>query len=109
MAFFRHQSYQKNEWKFNDKQFESFKEIVALLKKKQIPFILVNQPITPDLYQSYSNNADFDSAMKNYAKYYNFNEILKLDDSLHFYDSNHLNQNGVVVYDQEIAQILKKI
>lgn len=109
VEFFQHQSYQKNEWKFNDKQFESFKEIVALLKKKQIPFILVNQPITPDLYNSYSNNVDFDNAMKKYAKYYNFNEILKLDDSLHFYDSNHLNQNGVIIYDREIAQILKKI
>ena len=109
MEFFRHQIYQKNKWKFNDKQFESFKEIVTLLKKKQIPFILVNQSITSNLYKSYSNNADFDNAMKSYAKYYNFNEILKLDDSLHFYDSNHLNQNGVVVYDKEIAQILKKI
>ncbi|MBK8599644.1 MAG: hypothetical protein IPN80_03035, partial [Flavobacterium sp.] len=35
--FFRHQSYPKNEWKFNDKQFESFKEIAALLKEETNP------------------------------------------------------------------------
>ncbi len=108
LTFFEHQSYEKNEWKFNDEQFASFQEIVALLELKKIPFILVNQPITAGLYKSYSNNAVFDNSMKKYAEYYNFNEILKLDDSLHFYDSNHLNQNGVVVYDQKIAQILKK-
>lgn len=92
----------------NQSQLASFTESMSYLKGKNIDVILVFSPISSSRYLSYSNNSYFDSIMKNYSEYYNFNEILSLDDSLHFYDSYHLNQNGVEIFNKKLIDILNK-
>jgi hypothetical protein len=37
---------------------------------------------------------------------YDFNTIINLDDTLHFYDSNHLNQKGVEVFNHSLISEL---
>jgi hypothetical protein len=92
----------------NEKQLKAFSEIVRFLKNKDIELILVYAPITKHSYRSYSNNRSFDSIMESYSKYYNFNEIISLNDSLHFYDEHHLNQNGVEVFNNKLIELLDK-
>jgi hypothetical protein len=98
----------KNVWKFNKKQIENFQENIALLKNKNINIVLVYAPITNSLYNSYTNNSYVDSVMNCYnLPYYNFNELMQLDDSLDFIDAHHLNQTGVNKFNSKLNEILK--
>lgn len=99
-----HKPYKAQKWNLDAGQFESFEEILAMLKERNIEVVLVNAPTSPSLYQSYTNNAEFDSIMTGYGKYYNFNEMLKLDDTQHFYDDNHLNKAGVQVFNEKLLE-----
>ena len=109
IEYFKHISHPNTEWVYNQKQFIAFEKICALLKSKNIPFVLVYAPVTPSLYKSYTNQKEFDEKMSSYGDYYNFNEIIHLDDSLHFYDSHHLNQRGVEIFNEEIIKNVKPI
>ncbi|OYU81513.1 MAG: hypothetical protein CFE23_03340 [Flavobacterium sp. BFFFF1] len=107
LRYFKNVKYdKKRKWEFNPAQFAAFERNIALLKKKGIKFVLVQSPITPSLYQSYENNNVFDEKMKKYAdsNYYNFNEIVRLNDSLDFNDADHLNQNGVNKFDHQFIE-----
>ena len=70
--------------------------------------MLVYAPIPKANYNSFSNNTYFDSIMKSYAPYYNFNETISLIDSLHFYDADHLNQDGVHIFNEKVMEVLKE-
>ena len=96
------------EIELNDAQWNSFLENIALIREANIEVIFVYAPITPSLYDSYTNNDYFNTLMKSQGTYYNFNEILSMDDSLHFYDSHHLNQKGVDIFNKELLDILNK-
>lgn len=89
-----------------DYQIDTFTEIVRMLNDKKIELILVFAPIPQVNYVSYQNSVYFDSVMVKYATYYNFNELLTLNDSLHFYDSHHLNQDGVEIFNRELIKII---
>lgn len=108
MKYFKHLSYPDAEWIYNQKQFVAFEKICALLKNENIPLVLVYAPVTPSLYKSYTNQKAFDEKMSNYGDYYNFNEIIHLDDSLHFYDSHHLNQRGVEIFNEKLIAVVLK-
>ncbi|GGD22062.1 hypothetical protein [Flavobacterium orientale] len=99
-------SYKPQEYLFKSNQFDQFEKNLEILKKGNCKVILIQAPITKALYNSYSNNEFFDLKMKSYATYFNFNELMELNDSLHFYDDHHLNQKGVALFNQEI---IKKI
>jgi hypothetical protein len=92
----------------NEDQSIAFNEIKRIAKEKNIELILVYAPVTSSLYYSYSNNQVFDSIMTNNSRYYNFNKILSLNDSLCFYDSDHLNQNGVKIFDNKLIELIDK-
>lgn len=108
IGYFKFIDYPKNEWKFKDSQIKEFNECLQILKKKNIKTILVFAPITPRLYNSYTNNNYVDSTFDSYnLEYYNFNEIIQLNDSLDFYDNDHLNQQGVKQFNQKLIEVLK--
>jgi len=85
-------------------QWVVFEEIVKSLKARGIKVILVFAPVTKYLYESYSNVEAFDSLMAASAEYYNFNEILSLEDTIHFYDYHHLNQRGVELFNRKFLE-----
>lgn len=101
---------QAKEWKINIKQLRNFNRIINTIKDKKIPLILVYTPVTKSFYNSYKNNSYFDSLMNGYnLNYYNYNNIEKfLDDSLHFYDDHHLNQDGVNIFNKIFRETLYK-
>jgi len=106
IKYFKYIEYSQRQWNLNKKQLNNFENIILKIKEKNIRLVLVYIPITPSKYSSYENNAQIDSVMNSYAEYYNFNEILNLNDSLHFFDSHHLNQKGVNIFNKKIIEIL---
>lgn len=107
MKNFKHIKMKNEKIELLDNQLLSFKKNINLFKGKEIPFVLVYAPVTKTLYKSYTNKETFDSIMKSIGPYMNFNEPSFLDDSLHFYDSNHLNQNGVAVFNKRLIREMK--
>jgi hypothetical protein len=107
MKFYKFIDLEKQQWTFNPKQLEAFKKIITIIAKKKIKVLLVQPPITKSLYNSYENTERFDNEMKKYSTYFNYNEILQLNDSVHFYDADHLNQNGVRVFNNAILKMLE--
>jgi hypothetical protein len=107
VKYYKHQiTKEKNEWKFNPKQIKKFEENISLIKRKNINLILVYAPFTKSLYNSYTNNNYVDSLMESYGlPYYNFNELMLLDDSIDFYDPSHLNQIGVNKFNKKLIEI----
>jgi hypothetical protein len=87
-------------------QMTAFKKIVRLINSKGIGLVLVQTPLTQKEYNSYSENKSFDEIMSVHSTYFNFNELITLNDSVHFYDPNHLNQNGVNVFNKKLIELL---
>tara|TARA_B110001452_G_scaffold260197_1_gene257435 strand:+ start:1744 stop:2640 length:897 start_codon:yes stop_codon:yes gene_type:complete len=106
--FYQSTEFEKKEISLLEYQLESFSEIVQMIKERGIKLVLVYAPIPKVNYDSYLNTNYFDSVMQEYSTYYNFNEITSLNDSLHFYDSHHLNQNGVNIFNDKLIEILNK-
>ncbi len=108
IAYYSPTTLPKQTLDLNQKQLESFEEVINILKGRNIDVIFIFAPISKSLYSSYSDYSDFDKLMTEYPSYYNFNEILSLNDSLHFYDSDHLNQTGVEIFNKSLIKILKE-
>ncbi|MGB1232431.1 MAG: hypothetical protein ACPG5M_09345 [Winogradskyella sp.] len=92
----------------NEDQLQEFSKIVSKLKNEDYKVVLVYAPITPTYYSSYTNTRYFDSVMKTHSEYYNFNKLIRLEDSLHFYDKDHLNKNGVNLFNEKLIKVLEK-
>ena len=90
----------------NPEQMMAFKELVNWVKSKDIELILVQAPVTTIEYNSYDDNISFDKLMQDYSRYYNFNALITLDDSLHFYDPHHLNPLGVETFNSDLIDLL---
>jgi hypothetical protein len=107
LAFYKPKKHQSQELKIKNYQLDAFKEILDILSKKKIEFILVRAPITKSMNQSYTNKEDFDKMMSSYGSYHNFNKTINLIDSVHFYDKYHMNQNGVKIFNHKLIETLK--
>ena len=93
---------------FPAQQIESFEFVINAVKASGAKLKLVYAPITKALYQSYTNNNYFDQTMRKYGDYKNYNKVLELNDTVHFYDDNHLNQLGVKIFNDQIIEDLKQ-
>ena len=93
-------------WNITEKQVKYFERSLELIREHEIPVILVQTPITNVMYQSIRNNDEFDELMRSYGVYYNFNELVELDDELHFFDEDHLNQAGVEIFSEKLMEVL---
>ena len=100
-VYYKNEKHKKSNIKLNRSQINSFKRIISFLSKKHVQILLVQAPVTKSLYHSYKNKIYFENLIRNYGKFYNFNELMNLDDSLHFYDADHLNQLGVEIFNAE--------
>lgn len=91
------------DFEFNTLSLEAFADMIALVKDRGIRYHLVYVPITKPLYRAVSRQSDFESIMATYGGYHDFNKILSLD-STYFYDRHHLNQRGVVVFNDTLIK-----
>jgi poly-D-alanine transfer protein DltD len=109
LSYFRNVTYKKKySHEMNPEQFQAFERLVQKFKVRNVRLILIQAPITNALYNSSTINNEFDSKMKSFGEYYNFNETVQLNDSLDFFDDAHLNSNGVQKFNQIVIEKLFK-
>jgi hypothetical protein len=106
MKRFKYITHNKKELEPMPIQVAAFNYNIKLINQLGINLILVQTPITNSLYEAHALNVEFDHQMEDLGTYLNFNEILQLDDSIHFYDSHHLNQDGVDVFNEALIKEL---
>ncbi|HAX95886.1 MAG TPA: hypothetical protein DCY35_05115 [Prolixibacteraceae bacterium] len=94
-------------WKPRAYQLDAFREIIRLADERDIPLILVQAPVTSYKYNEYTNNDEIDRFFADYADHYiNFNLLLDLSDQMHFYDEQHMNQEGVRIFNLAFINML---
>ncbi|MFP9100013.1 hypothetical protein ACLI09_13270 [Flavobacterium sp. RHBU_24] len=89
---------------FNEKQMAAFEKSIALLEKSGIQYALVFAPVPKSTYNAFSNTQDFEVYFNRWGRYYDYNTRVDLNDSLHFFDNNHLNQRGVELFNRELLK-----
>jgi hypothetical protein len=94
LSYYNVEKFEIDSWNFNTELFKEFDQIIELLQKRNIEFVLVQAPLSPDYYFSHSNNEEFDQIMEKQGTYYNYNQLMKWDNTKHFYDKQHLNTIG---------------
>ena len=105
LKYFKKTNFTKSEIKLNQEQVHAFENCISIIKKKNIKLVFIFAPVSNSLYSSYSNVLIFNGMMNNYGKYYDFNRIIQLDDSLCFYDPEHLNQMGVALFNTKLISV----
>jgi hypothetical protein len=98
----------ENPWEISATQLNYLEKNIELLKEKNIPYLIVQTPITKRLYEARTNNAEIDSILNSYGTYKSFQTDLNLNDTIDFYDSNHLNQEAVVKFNEVFIEYLRK-
>lgn len=83
-------------------QKQAFYYNLGTIRNAGIPLLLIQAPVTRALYRSYLNTDEIDNWLSEQGHYLNFNKMLNLDDSLHFYDPHHLNSLGVQVFNEAL-------
>jgi len=85
---------------------EAFKKIVATCKKRHIKLVLLTVPNYKNLNPAFENRVR--KLVNNDAVIYQYNtqNPIYLDKS-YFYDENHLNKKGAVIFTHELADYLK--
>ena len=105
VSYYKEEKLPEKRWELKEMQVEAFKRCLSMIRAKGAKLILINAPVTFSHYSSHPNQAYFNKRMSNYGTYYDFNEIMSLDNS-YFYDSNHLNQNGVELFNRKLIDII---
>jgi poly-D-alanine transfer protein DltD len=93
-------------FEFRNDQLSAFNRIIKSIKKKNIKLLLVQAPTSKKVFHKITNMQYCDSLLKSYGEYLNYNYLVNLNDSLHFSDPDHLNQNGVEIFN---AALISKL
>lgn len=108
LSFFKQKKLAERTYEFKELQIRTFKEVLSIIDEKNIPYILIDAPVTNCYLDSYTNKHVYDSIMNKSGSFYDFNSILSLTDSIHFYDADHLNQLGVEIFTNKLIDIIEE-
>ena len=90
-------------WKLRSDQISAFRRIIAFLKTKKYPVVLVQAPITHNFYNAYENNPEVDQFLRTSGLHYFNVNLTKIGyNNTFFNDADHLNSQGVRVLNQFI-------
>lgn len=98
----------KDQWEIRDDQWDAFLSNLNSIEQNNIPYILVQMPVTSEAYRLYKNNEQIDDLFRDEGQYINFNNSPFLNDSSDFMDYHHLNQNGVEKTNKKLILYLRK-
>ena len=93
-------------------QIEYFEKTLQYFKEKNIPVILTSLPFPKEKSKKehYKYAQIFDSAAKKFGiKYLDYSFNTDFDSELHFFDSHHLNQSGVNLFNEILLKDLHKM
>lgn len=85
----------------------AFERSIKKIEEKGLPLILIMPPVSKNLYRSFENIDEVEKYFASKAIFKNFNGLIKLNDTIHFGDARHLNQDGVVIFNQALIKYLK--
>lgn len=93
-----------NNWKLYETQKRDFIDNINYIKSKDIDVYIIQAPITQKLYNSKLNHKEVDTFLGNLSDYKNYQGKLILNDTIDFYDSNHMNHNAVKIFSELLAR-----
>jgi hypothetical protein len=87
-------------------QMDALKECLAMLKERNIPYMLVEVQDAEQLRTTFTNHEWFEEQMKALGPYRY--KILPMEDRVHFCNSNHLYLSGIKLYNEDFVDDLKR-
>ncbi len=95
----------------NSLQIKYLERIIELADMRGIGIVLVAQPVPQATLGNVRNYGEIDSLLNDVAArygvpYLDFNAIMDLNDSAHFYDYHHLNSVGVAAFNRRLLDEL---
>lgn len=103
---YKYDSVINERWPISQDSFEGFNEIIDFFERKDVKLFAVFAPITTAMYKSQKNTNTFVNEIEKRTPLYDFNTIINLDDSLHFYDRHHMNQKGVELFNKKLIETI---
>lgn len=104
---FQKKNYPRKAIEINPKQMASLKACIEMFKERDIPYLLVEIQDAEQQRRSYTNHDKFEQQMAELGRYHY--TILPLIDTVHFFNSNHLNTAGAEIYNQHLLTILNSL
>lgn len=98
--------YPMTDLKIEPRQMRALKRCLRLLEVRGIPYTLVEVQDAEQLRRSFRNHDWFEQQMSALGPYRY--KILPLVDTLHFYNSNHLDKAGIELFNEDLAADLRK-
>lgn len=107
-----------NDYKFDEKTLNStqvayLKKIIAECKKRSIPIILISTPIPHLSYSKIINPDSLHNFFNKLASESNSTfidlsnpDVLGLQDTIHFFDNNHINFSGSLIFSEHISKVI---
>lgn len=93
----------EQEWDFREDQWQSFTAIVEKIVHSDSELLIVHSPRNTEFIYHGGDKLSNYLGAKN-LKYYNYKDLKFINDSKHFYDPTHLNQEGVRLYNNFLIQ-----
>ena len=87
-------------------QINSFLSLISAFNKDKQDFILVQSPVTKMEYATIQNASEIDFELEKHGEYYNFNNILDLNDKTDFMDLRHMNSSGATKFSKKILELI---
>ena len=96
-----------------DTQLDYLARVISLCKGRGTKIVLVVQPLPEETLASMTNLTEVQGQLAIFARdrevtLLDFNTMMKLDSKEHFFDSHHLNQEGVRVFDHRLFEELQR-
>lgn len=96
-------------YRLDPTQLQAFGEVVDFVEKQDVPFLMIQAPITSKLYAATTNHAEVNQILSSYGQYIDFNGRVSLNDSLDFYDMHHLSQSGVEKFNKALFSFINQV
>lgn len=103
---FQVKRYPKTEISINPKQLSALKKCIDLFEERNIPFLLVEVQDSEQQRKAYTNHEWFEQQMQSLGDYRY--KILPMVDTIHFFNSNHLDKPGIEMFNNDFVVDLKK-
>lgn len=101
---FERKRYPKRPITIRPEQMEALKSCIEMFKDRNIPYMLVQVQDAEQLRSSFTNEDWFAQQMSALGPFHY--EVLPMDDTVHFYNSNHLSQSGIEMFNEYFIKIL---
>ncbi|MEO9475916.1 MAG: hypothetical protein ABJG41_10290 [Cyclobacteriaceae bacterium] len=99
---------EQRRWSFDSTQVRAFESLIQMFDQKEIPYVLVQAPMSRAFLARYSNGDDVDGYFSKLdPNYTNFNKVEPFENK-YFYSETHLNQKGVEKFNRILLNELQQ-